>query len=134
MHSHTLSVYFSVLDNIEEALLSGFYSITSEDDNCDQLTLKMWRNIIYPQIDYIRKQLNVSKDENERRNLAQQLDTAILGHLGRIGNLIANFTTGKRDKFDNGAFLIGDYGEIQSKLLVRLFTFSGDLSTISINM
>ena len=120
------------MDHIEEALLSGFYSITSEDDNCDQLTLKMWRNIIYPQIDYIRKQLNVSKDENERRNLAQQLDTAILGHLGRIGNLIANFTVGKRDKFDNGAFLVGDYEEIQRKLLVRLFTFSGDLSTISI--
>ena len=123
--------YFSVLDHIEEALLSSFISKVL-DDNCDQLALKMWRNIIYPQIDYIRRQLTTSKDENERRNLAQQLDTVILAHLGRIGNLIANFTAGKRDKFDSGAFLIEYYEESQRKLLVRLFTFSGDLSTLQI--
>ena len=123
--------YFSVLDHIEEALLSSFISKVL-DDNCDQLALKMWRNIIYPQIDYIRRQLTTSKDENERRNLAQQLDTVILAHLGRIGNLIANFTAGKRDKFDSGAFLIEYYEESQRKLLVRLFTFSGDLSTLLI--
>lgn len=99
----------------------------NSDDVCDQLAVKMWRNIIYPQIDYIRRVLTASKDENERRNLAQQLDTAILGHLGRIGNLIASFTAGKRDKFDSGAFLIGEFEEWQRKLLVRLFTFSGDL-------
>ena len=119
---------FSVLDHIEEALLSSFFADISDDD-CDQLALKMWRNIIYPQIDYIRRLLTASMDENERRNLAQQLDTIILGHLGRIGNLISNFTARKRDKFDSGAFLIGDYEERQRKVLVRLFTFSGDLST-----
>lgn len=101
----------------------------NSDDLCDQMALKMWRNIIYPQIDCIRRLLTTSKDENERRNLAQQLDTVILGHLGRIGNLIASFTAGKRDKFDSGAFLIGEYEEWQRKFLVRLFTFSGDLST-----
>lgn len=88
----------------------------------------MWRNIIYPQIDYIRRQLITSKDEEIRRNLAYQLDTIILCHLGRIGNLIACFTGGKRELFESRAFLNEEFDFKQKKILVRLLTISGDLS------
>lgn len=118
------------MDHIEEALILGFDDLELVEQ-CDQITIKMWRNIIYPQIDYIRRLLSTSKDEDKRRSLAQQLDTAILCHLGRMGQLIAGFTAGKRDKFESGAFLIGEFGERQRKLLVRLLTFSGDLSKIT---
>jgi hypothetical protein len=119
------------LDCVEEALLIGFNETsasTSLQDQFDQLTLKMWRNIIYPQIDYIRRQLTSSKDEEIRRNLAYQLDTIILGHLGRISNLIACFTEGKRDLFDSETFLNEEFDFKQKKILVRLLTISGDLS------
>ena len=116
------------MDHIEEVLLRGFYDESSLQDQCDQLTLKMWRNIIYPQIDYIRRQLTISKDEETRRRLACQLDTIILGHLGRISNLIACFTEGKREIFESKAFLNEEFDDKQRKLLVRLLTFSGDLS------
>ena len=122
------------MDYIEEALVTGFNDPELQEQ-CDQLTLKMWRNVIYPQIDYIRRLLTTNsstsstKDENDRPYLAQQLDTAILGHLGRIGHIVAVFTGGKREKFESDAFLMGEFGTRQSKLLVRLLTFSGDLST-----
>ena len=119
--------FLSVLDCVEEALLMGFH-ITSFQDECDQLALKMWRNIIYPQIDYIRRQLNTSKDEELRRNLTNHLDMIILAHLGRIGNLIACFTEGTRDLFESRAFLNGNFDLNQKKILVRLFSISGDLS------
>lgn len=90
----------------------------------------MWRNIIYPQIDYIRIQLSTSKDEDVRRNLSQQLDTIILGHLGRIGHMISCFTEGKREAFESGAFLNNEFNDKQRKLLVWLLTFSGDLGTL----
>lgn len=120
---------FSVLDCVEEALRSEFQS---SSEQLEQLSLKMWRNVMYPQIDYIRRQLTASNDENERRALSQQLDTIILGHLGRLGHLIACFTDGKRELFESGAFLIGEFEEKQRKLLVKLLTFSGDLGTIHI--
>lgn len=115
------------MDCIEDALLAGFNE-PSLHDQSDQLTLKMWRNIIYPQIDYIRRQLTTSKEEEIRRNLAHQLDTIILGHLGRIANLIACFTAGKREIFESGAFLNEEFDYKQKKILVRLLTISGDLS------
>lgn len=111
---------------MEETLLAGFNDTTCSDQ-LDQLAIKMWRNIMYPQIDYIRRQLTASKDDNERRNLSHQLDTIILGHLGRLGHLISCFTAGKRELFDSGAFFIGEFGETQKKLIVKLLTFSGDL-------
>ena len=115
------------MDCVEEALLAEFNEPSLQDQS-DQLALKMWRNIIYPQIDYIRRQLTTSKEEEIRRNLAHQLDTIILSHLGRIGNLIACFTEGKREIFDSGAFLNEEFDYKQKKLLVRLLTISGDLS------
>lgn len=115
------------MDHIEEALQAGFNDSELLHDHCDQLSLKMWRNVIYPQIDYIRRLINTTKDGDERRSLAQQLDTSILCHLGRIGYLISGFTEGKKDKFESDAFLMDEFGEKQRKLLVRMLTYSGDL-------
>lgn len=120
---------FSVLDHVEEALLAGFYD-SACCEQLDQITVRMWRNVMYPQIDYIRRQLTTFKDETELRNLSQQLDTLILGHLGRLGHLISCFTAGKRDLFEKGAFLIGEFENYQSKLIVKLLTFSGDLGIL----
>lgn len=85
---------------------------------------------MYPQIDYIRKQLSISKSERERHDLSSHLDTTILNHLGRLSHLISCFTEGKRDKFDSGDFLFQEFDTNRRKLLVKFLTFSGDLSIL----
>ena len=115
-----------MLDAIEEAILGEDPEIIIQD----QLEIKMWRNVIYPQIDFIRRQLTSPKDDSDRSFLAQHLDTIILSHLGRLGHLISCLTQGKREKFESGAFLEEEFEKNLRRLVVKLLTFSGDLGSI----
>ena len=108
-------------------MIIAFHETSDTEGNLEYFTTKLWRNLIYPQIDYIRKRLIKCEGEEEKRTLNYQLDTIILTQLGRLGNLISCFTSGKRDFFERGAFLFDQYDSRQRKSLVKLLTYSGDL-------
>lgn len=108
-------------------MIAAFYETSEDEVNLEFLTSRLWRSLIYPQIDYIRKQLIKLEGEEEKRSLNYQLDTVILNQLGRLGNLNSCFTSGKRELFERGAFLFDEYDSRQRKSLVKLLTYSGDL-------
>lgn len=101
----------------------------------EQLDVKLWRSVLYPQIDYIRRQIMTSKDEAIKIQLSQQLDTILLTHSGRLSHLISHLLGEERNQiaassnlFLDEEFAGGDLEEeMKKKLLFKLFSYSGDL-------
>ncbi len=55
----------------------------------EDLDLKLWRDLIYPKIDTLRKEIAYSKNLEAKKSISEELDALILAHLGYFDYMLS---------------------------------------------
>lgn len=98
-----------MLESFEVALVEDPSRAVQED-----LDVKLWRHLLYPQIDASRKAIASSTQLEQKKLLSEQLDSAILSYLGRLDFILERL---------NGV----EASEAVKRIRLRLTLYCGDL-------
>lgn len=81
----------------------------------EELDLRLWRHLVYPRIDRIRKTIASTSQVADKKHLSEQLDSMILSYLGRLDLILERLKT------------VEAANEARRTLCLNLTLYTGDL-------